>query len=477
MSRILANWHQHIPSFRTILSISATLRIALIVYSEWHDARSTVKYTDIDYRVFSDAARFILHPTTEPDNTAKGPLVHALGWKIGDPYTRDTYRYTPLLALFLLPNEWVHPSFGKYLFATCDLLNGVLIYRLLVSTVLPSAPRFMRINSSEQKPSENETEHTVRSLNVAKVSPDSAKLSRASLLAATYLLNPLVFAISTRGSSESLLATLVLLTLTLALDSRWDTAALLLGISAHWKIYPVIYGLGCLGVISAQANHNSGWGWSYLKVLVNLRTIRFALFSAGTFIMLGAACYPVWGYPFLYEAYLYHLDRLDHRHNFSPYFYLIYLTYPTSANPDYNVPQSLWERLIRSPLTSLIPQLTLSLGTGLLFGRKARDLPFTWFVQTYTFVLFNRVCTSQYFLWYLLFAPLLAPHVRLSWRALLACIVVWAGTQGLWLAEAYRLEFLGENVFLSLWARSLLYVAGHTWVLGKIMDGYGEGAN
>lgn len=50
--------------------------------------------------------------------------------------------------------------------------------------------------------------------------------------------------------------------------------------------------------------------------------------------------------------------------------------------------------------------------------------------------------------------------------------MVWAGTQAVWLAEAYKLEFLGEDVFFNLWLRSLLYVGGHAWVLGNIMEGY-----
>lgn len=59
-------------SFRNILIISILIRVALILYSEWHDARSIVKYTDIDYRVFTDAARFVLQPG--PGNHAQGPL-------------------------------------------------------------------------------------------------------------------------------------------------------------------------------------------------------------------------------------------------------------------------------------------------------------------------------------------------------------------------------------------------------------------
>lgn len=61
-----------LPSFRTIIVLSILLRVGLIIYSEWHDKHSVVKYTDIDYCVFSDAARFVLHPG--PSNYAQGPL-------------------------------------------------------------------------------------------------------------------------------------------------------------------------------------------------------------------------------------------------------------------------------------------------------------------------------------------------------------------------------------------------------------------
>jgi phosphatidylinositol glycan class M len=65
-----------IPTFSTILVLSAALRVGLIIYSEWHDARpgTVVKYTDIDYRVFSDATAFLLRPSAANNNIAKGPL-------------------------------------------------------------------------------------------------------------------------------------------------------------------------------------------------------------------------------------------------------------------------------------------------------------------------------------------------------------------------------------------------------------------
>ncbi|KAG6885882.1 hypothetical protein C0993_008401 [Termitomyces sp. T159_Od127] len=355
------NLSYRLSSIRTIITLSILLRVSLIMYSEWHDKHSVVKYTDIDYRVFSDAARFVLHPG--PSNTAQGPLARAipeLRNVIGDPYTRETYRYTPLLALLLAPNVWFYPAFGKYLFAACDILNGVLIYRLLLSSVL----------NGRQTRTEVED----------KTTPEQMKLlerkvkTQATLYSALHLLNPLVFSISTRGSSESVLASLVLLTLYAALHGRWDAAGALLGLSTHWKIYPVIYGVACLGVIGG-AEKAIGWK-GYLRALVNAKTVRFTVLSAGTFFVLGGVCYSIWGYPFLYESYLYHAHRLDHRHNFSPYFYLTYLTYPT---PGATVRRTdLWTRIARSPLASFVPQMGLAVGTGLAFGRRSRDLPFTW---------------------------------------------------------------------------------------------------
>ena len=75
------DWQKYVPQFRTLLLASAFLRVGLILYSEWHDARSVVKYTDVDYRVFSDAARFLFHPSKE--NVARGPLATKFTLDVG----------------------------------------------------------------------------------------------------------------------------------------------------------------------------------------------------------------------------------------------------------------------------------------------------------------------------------------------------------------------------------------------------------
>lgn len=190
------------------------------------------------------------------------------------PYKRETYRYTPLLAVLLIPNLWLHPSFGKYIFALCDLVNGILIYQLLRSEILNT------------KTASNRTSNPQKNGQV-----DGLPTERlATIYSAVHLLNPLVFSISTRGSSESVLSLFVLLTLYASLKGRWDTAAILLGLSTHWKIYPVIYGVGCLGVIGGSAREGKN-SKEYLRTIVNQKTIRFTVISAGTFLLLGASCY------------------------------------------------------------------------------------------------------------------------------------------------------------------------------------------
>jgi len=237
------------------------------------------------------------------------------------PYRRETYRYTPLLAILLAPNQWLHKSFGKYLFSGCDILAGVLIYKLLVFAILPHA--HPRTDSSHAPSSRSISEHAHHhdypdsddeSKNAARtpISDDEedARRARATLLVALHLLNPVVIGISTRGSSESVLTLLVLLTLFCALRGWWDCTAAFLGLCTHWKIYPVIYGVSCVGVIGMERlerlERQHGGGEKkpralgvfsrmvrWIDVLVNAKTVRFALISGGTFLTLGTLMYSV----------------------------------------------------------------------------------------------------------------------------------------------------------------------------------------
>jgi phosphatidylinositol glycan class M len=96
-----------------------------------------------------------------------------------------------------------------------------------------------------------------------------------------------------------------------------------------------------------------------------------------------------YGWPFLEQSYFYHLVRSDHRHNFSPYNTLLYLSSSQKFASGVDVSPSLeLERL------AFIPQLLLStIMIPLALAKK--DLPATMLAQTFAFVAFNKVCTSQ----------------------------------------------------------------------------------
>ena len=86
-----------------------------------------------------------------------------------------------------------------------------------------------------------------------------------------------------------------------------------------------------------------------------------------------------YGFDFLEHSYLYHVTRKDVKHNFSVYFYMLYLTMDSHFS---------W---IIS-LLAFLPQLSVVVVFGLKYYK---DLAFCCFVQTFAFVAFNKVCTSQ----------------------------------------------------------------------------------
>ena len=44
---------------KTAVCVGTMFRLCLIVYGNWQDKTQLVKYTDVDYYVFTDAAEFI----------------------------------------------------------------------------------------------------------------------------------------------------------------------------------------------------------------------------------------------------------------------------------------------------------------------------------------------------------------------------------------------------------------------------------
>ena len=90
-----------------------------------------------------------------------------------------------------------------------------------------------------------------------------------------------------------------------------------------------------------------------------------------------------YGYTFLYETYLYHLVRKDIRHNFSPYFYMLYL----NSNNEIFDSDSIFFKII-----SFLPQISLILGISIF---SFRHFKLCLFLITFSFVCLNKVITSQ----------------------------------------------------------------------------------
>ncbi|XP_074549745.1 GPI alpha-1,4-mannosyltransferase I, catalytic subunit [Halichoeres trimaculatus] len=387
-----------------LFTASVTIRLALVAYGDFQDKTMAVKYTDIDYHVFTDAARFI----TQGES----------------PYNRSTYRYTPLLAWLLTPNIYLTQVFGKILFIVCDVLSGLLIHKVLR----------LRGLSSET----------------------------ALCVCALWLLNPLPIGVSSRGNAESILAALVLGTLLCMEAQQLTWAAILYGLSVHMKIYPITYALPIILNLrkSTSEEDEKGSGWRRLTQFIisffNRELFLFASVSGGVFCLLTGLFYNMYGWEFLHETYLYHLTRRDTRHNFSPYFYMLYLTADSS-----------WSPLLG--LAAFLPQVILLLVTSWAFYS---DLSFCCFLQTAIFVSFNKVCTSQYFLWYLCLLPLVIPHLSLTVRQGLGLLLLWFAAQGVWLCPAYFLEFEGVNTFLWIWLAGLFFLIINSFVLIQIITHY-----
>ncbi|KPI90161.1 putative mannosyltransferase [Leptomonas seymouri] len=388
-------------SIRTLLFYGAVVRCALLLYSAFHDHFFRVKYTDIDYMIVVDGAKEMLHG--------------------GSPFDRVTYRYTPLLAVLVLPAALVANPLGKVVFTLSDLGAAYYCYSIL--------QRFATVRSAKW------------------------------MVMIFILFNPVVLNVSTRGNSDMIVSFMSMGVLAKFAEGRTFMAAAILGFAVHFKIYPIIYALPLvLGV----------WEHASQKVFVRrlLHCAPIVIGCALCFIVAFAIptylCYVWYGQQYLDEAFIYHVHREDHRHNFSPYWLLMYLNMgrrDLGVGVDYS-----------AGLFAFLPQFAVLFYAS---WKLRKNIAHACCVETILFVAFNKVCTVQYFVWFLPFLgfvfcePLrpklltdmaVAPKSERSsvWWSV-AIIIAWSTTIPLWVWVAYPLEFEGKNRYGLLWIVSCVF--------------------
>jgi GPI mannosyltransferase 1 subunit M len=194
------------------------------------------------------------------------------------------------------------------------------------------------------------------------------------------------------------------LTVWSSIAGRVLQAAFWYGLIVHFRIYPIIYAIPFIVVLGKSYAGPSGrptlTQWSseqhlrtdktsergeptsflaslcdFISSFMTRNAIMFGLLSGSTFFAWTGVFFYLYGWDFLNEALLYHLIRTDPRHNFSIYFYHIYLHH-----------QQGFSSIQR--LASFLPQVIVQLSLVLRFSR---DLLFCMFLQTVAFVAFNKV--------------------------------------------------------------------------------------
>ena len=398
-----------------------------------------VAYTDIDYLVFTDAANYI---------------------RLGrSPYDRHTYRYTPFLAEFL---AHMPQPVGRYIFCIADAICGWMIVQSRKAN-----------RRQQQQPQQLST-------------PSHSENSWIGLQDALWwLYNPLAINICTRGSSESLMVLLpVLLTIRSVQEARvvtWKNAILSgfwHGVAVHSKLYPIIYTLSFMAYFATRtldlSKPSNSFPWTeplkllrlmrnWISRLLTVMPIFFLATFLLTFFGLTYLAVSIYGEIALQEGLLYHFSRVDHRHNYSLYWYWIYLA---RAQPNSNMP--LMGRLL------LLPQIILLVFSSL--GVAPYHVGLALFLQTYLFVIHNKVITAQYFTWYLCLLPLCSDCFSLTPRVQRALVGLGLSI-GLWLASAYCLEMQGMAVHRLVWMASVLYFAANVNLFAALLHSYASKRN
>ena len=453
--------------FNKHLIYSIIIRLVLIAYGEVQDQISEVPYTDIDYRVVTDGARHIYNGRS--------------------PFNRHTYRYTPLLAMFLLPNIYLHRCFGKILFAAFDLVIAYIIkliivdeYHLLVmnqtNSVEDIKKKFFN-GSGNNKPKIRLSNSKKETSSKWFSSSDRSKFERMGNFSAyVWLYNPLTMVIATRGNGDAITCSLVLMSIYYLLKVQDNSSkkkeneknvimcGVFHGLAIHFRLYPIFFSLAYYMYLS-DMKHNLNGLESIVKcvlkpnrkqVLLVVSVLKVLIFTTGIFCLL-------YKQKFLYESIIYHFVRKDTRHNFSLYFYLQYLN---SAVARVNVVEK---------LLTITPQLFLIVLISFHFCRTRQTIQFAIFLIAFIMVTYNPVITSQYFVWFLSLLPLCINNFRnMTMKQVIILPSMWFIGQGMWLLFAYFLEFKGINSFDFIWLASVFFFIINIIIVQILIENYDD---
>ncbi|KAK7591229.1 hypothetical protein V9T40_002842 [Parthenolecanium corni] len=384
-------------------NIGLLIRILLCIYSNFHDKYFKVAYTDVDYKVFTYAARDVIAQRS--------------------PYDQQAYRYSPLIAYLFTPNVLLHPICGKIIASIFDVYLAYRIYRIVLLT----------FNNPK------------KALQCAQI----------------WLYAPLSIIICTRGNVDSISSVFILLALLYHLKEQYVWSGVLLAVSVHLRLYPIIFLLPFL-VTCNQFSSVDRLKYTYKSKLTFLASFVV------TVAALTGAFYYIYGYKFINASVLFHVSRQDIKHNFSLYSYLQYLDayVPETVSKNFVLDSNLTKNLV-----IILPSVALQLAITIKYN-TLKHLPFNLFCSAFVFVILNKVLTAQYFIWFFSLLPVFLPSIVLSTKKVAAIIGTWIGMQALWLFAAYLLEFEGYDTFIYVHACSLLFYFVNVWILVTFINTY-----
>ncbi|KAL8434755.1 hypothetical protein ACSSS7_002892 [Eimeria intestinalis] len=395
-------------------------------------------------------------------------------------------------AYLCLPNVLGVPFFGKVVFCCMDIAVA-----LLIEEGLCRMHRNARMQQHQQQQHQQqiatagEMEHSNRkkahpttttsdsssssSSSSSKEGDDEYPLHTFVLPCCCWLYNPIVAAVSARGNADALPCLLaqefssLMWVAAVAAAAAANAAGICCcccgcfryGLSVHVKLYPVIYGIPMLLFLQQ--------GEAVSLLLLSIASsacsnAATALAAAATAAAAAACMRPL--ATFLADMLLLLLVML------------VLLAGGQLGGVAWSADRSAsaggvgvaegtarlrLPRFCRGAAAALVGTLLL----GCYFAR--RHLEAALCLQTIVFVALNKVCTSQYFLWWLCLLPFAVAATDMQPKTLMqttAALVSFQLANLVWLFFGYQLEFEGKPVYLQLMFSSVLFVATQVGLVG-----------